>query len=88
MIAFQKLTLAQKETYNEILHSIPERSCEYSFANLFLWGRQQVAFAHGCVLFFSHFFGRTLYPYPIGNGDKKAAIEALLADARERGICR
>ena len=89
MIDFQKLTLDDKADYEAILHTVPERSCEYSFANLYLWGRQQVAFRFGCVLFFSHFFGRTLYPYPIGTGDKRAAIEAILEDARERGIpCR
>jgi hypothetical protein len=30
-----------------------------------------------------------VYPYPIGSGNKRAALEAILADARERGIpCR
>ena len=89
MIAFHRITLADKSAYETILHSIPARGCEYSFANLFMWGRQEIAFLHGCVVFFSHFYGRSLYPYPIGNGDKKAAIEAILADARDRGLpCR
>ena len=44
---------------------------------------------HGCVIFFSHLFGKSVYPYPIGDGDKRAALEAILADSRERGIpCR
>ena len=89
MIPFQRLTLAQKEAYDKILFSCPPRGCEYSFANLCLWGRQQAAFLHGCVAFFSHFYGRSVYPYPIGSGDKKAVIEEILLDARERGIpCR
>ncbi len=89
MIDFQRLTLAQKDEYNRILMSCPERGCEYSFANLYLWGRQQAAFLHGCVAFFSHFRGRSVYPYPIGPGDRKAVIEAILEDARQRGIpCR
>ena len=89
MIVFRRLALGQKAEYERILLSCPERGCEYSFANLYLWGRQQTAFLHGCVAFFSHFQGRTLYPYPIGPGDRKAVIEAILADARERGIpCR
>ena len=89
MIPFQRLTLAQKEAYDKILFSCPPRGCEYSFANLCLWGRQQAAFLHGCVAFFSHFYGRSIYPYPIGSGDKKAVIEEILLDARERGIpCR
>ena len=89
MIDFHRLKIAQKEEYEKILFSVPTRGCEYSFANLFLWGRQQVAFLHGCVAFFSHFYGRSVYPYPIGNGDRKSVIEAILQDAKTRGIpCR
>ena len=89
MIDFQRLTFAQKEEYERILFASGERGCEYSFANLCLWGRQQVAFLHGCAGFFSHFYGRSVYPYPIGPGDRRAVIEAYLADAKERGIpCR
>ena len=89
MIEFQRLNADQKEAYNAILMACPERGCEYSFANLFLWGRQHVAFTKDCVAFFSHFYGKSVYPYPIGNGDKKAVIEAILSDSRKRGIpCR
>ena len=89
MINFQRLDFSQKEAYEQILFSCPPRGCEYSFANLILWGRQQAAFLHGCVAFFSHFHGRSVYPYPIGPGDRRAVIEELLLDARERGIpCR
>lgn len=89
MIDFQRLGLEKKAEYDAILFSCPARGCEYSFANLHLWGRQEVAFLHGCVAFFSHFYGKTLYPYPIGNGDRRAVIEEILQDARQRGIpCR
>ena len=89
MIAFHRIGFADKATYEEILRACPERSCEYSFANLLLWGRQEIAFINGCVAFFSHFYGKSVYPYPIGNGDKKAVIEAILQDAKERGLpCR
>ena len=89
MIDFQRLNLSQKEEYEKILFSCPPRGCEYSFANLSLWGRQQAAFLHGCVAFFSHFYGRSVYPYPIGPGDRRAVIEEILRDAKERGIpCR
>ena len=85
MIDFQRVRPAQKDAYNAILLSSPPRGCEYSFTNLYLWGRQQVAFLHGCVAFFSHFNGKTVYPYPIGSGDRRAVLE----DSRERGIpCR
>ena len=89
MIDFHRFTPEQKEAYQQILFASPRRGCEYSFANLCLWGRQQAAFLHGCVAFFSHFDGHSVYPYPIGGGDRKAVIEEILADAKERGIpCR
>lgn len=89
MIDFHKPRLSEKEAYEEILFAAPPRGCEYSFANLNLWGRQNIAFLHGCVALFSHFYGKSVYPYPIGSGDKKAVIEAILHDAKMRGIpCR
>ena len=89
MIDFQRMPFSQKEAYEQILFSCPPRGCEYSFTNLYLWGRQETAFLHGCVAFFSHFYGRSVYPYPIGSGDKRAVLEAILEDSRERGIpCR
>lgn len=89
MIDFRRMTPADKAQYDTLLFSGTERGCEYSFANLFLWGHQKAAFLHGCVLIFSHFHGKSVYPFPIGPGDKKAAIEAILQDAEDRGIpCR
>ena len=82
MIDFQRVRPAQMEAYNAILLSSPPRGCEYSFANLYLWGRQQVAFLHGCAAFFSHFNGKTLYPYPIGSGDRRAVLEEIIQDSR------
>ncbi len=89
MIPFQKANSKDKTQYEDILFSVPARGCEYSFANLVLWGRQNIAFLHGCAALFSHFYGRSVYPYPIGSGDKKAVIEDILHDAKMRGIpCR
>lgn len=89
MIEFRRVQLRQKEEYQTILFAGAGRSCEYSFANKYLWGRQEMAYLHGCVAFFSHFNGKSVYPYPIGPGDRKAVLEAVVGDARERGIpCR
>ena len=86
MIDFQRPEPSRREAYNRILFAAPERGCEYSFTNLCLWGRQRMAFLHGCVAIFSHFNGKSVYPYPIGGGDKQAVIQALMEDSRERGI--
>lgn len=86
MIPFEPFTLDFKPEYDAFLMNEDNRGCEYSFANLYLWGVQQHGSAAGCVVFFSHFFGRSVYPWPIGPGDKRAALEAVLSDARQRGI--
>lgn len=89
MIDFHRTTLEDKSRYEEILFGSPNRGCEYSFANKYLWGRQEIAFLHGCAVFFSHFYGKSVYPYPIGPGDRKAVIKEILLDASQRGIpCR
>ena len=73
----------------EITAYISTRICTRLLSNLYLWGRQQAAFVHGCAVFFSHFDGRSVYPYPIGGGDRRAVVEEILEDAKERGIpCR
>lgn len=89
MIPFHKLKLSEKEQYDALLFEDAPQGCEYSFANQVLWGRQQAAFIHGCAAIFSHFDGRSVYPFPVGGGDKRAVIGEILEDARERGIpCR
>ena len=89
MIEFKRLKLSQKENYEKILLACPGRSCEYAFANMYLWGRQETAFFPDCVGFFSHFNGKSIYPYPMGSGDRRAVVETVIRDARERGIpCR
>ena len=89
MIDFQPLALDSKAQYDAILFACGERGCEYSFANLYLWGRQKAAFVEGNLVFFSQFNRRSVYPFPIGPGDRKAALEAVIHDAKTRGIpCR
>ena len=89
MIDFVRLRPDLRDQYNALLFSCPERGCEYSFANLFLWGHQKIALSADSAAFFSHFHGHSVYPYPIGTGDKKALIEVIIQDARDRGIpCR
>ncbi len=89
MIEFCRPRPEWKARYDALLAGAGERGCEYSFANLCLWGRQSIAFFQGCAVFFSHFNGKSVYPYPIGNGDKRAVLEAVIHDSRTRGIpCR
>ena len=86
MIHFERLTLDKKPEYDALLRHAAHRGCAFSFANLYLWGRQCAARVGDHLLLFSHFDGRTMYPYPVGPGEAKEAIELLMADAAERGI--
>lgn len=89
MIDYAPLTLADQALYESYLRDGRERGCEFSFANLYLWGRQNFAVLHGHITFFSQFNRRSVYPFPLGTGDKKPILDAIIADARARGIpCR
>ena len=86
MIPFERLTLDKKAEYDTILQHAAHRGCAFSFANLYLWGRQCAARVGDQLLLFAHFHGKTMYPYPAGPGEAREAVELLMADARERGI--
>ena len=78
MIDFQKIDLSKREQYQAHLCTAGERGCEYSFTNLYMWGRQKIAMLHGCVAFFSQYERRSVYPFPVGDGDVGAVLEAIL----------
>lgn len=89
MINFKPITIDDKLIYEKYLKDGKERGCEFSFVNLYLWGRQNAAIIHEHLVLFSQFNRRTVYPFPVGTGDKSAVLDAIINDARERGIpCR
>lgn len=89
MIDFQPITPQHKNAYEQCLFHSPERGCEYNFANLFMWGRQKIAFLEGFAVIFCQFSRKSVYSFPVGNGDLKKAVDAIIADAAKRGIpCR
>ncbi len=86
MIDFHRLELSQKDRYDQLLRNCGQRGCEYSFTNLFLWGRQKAAFVDGYLALFSQFDRRSVYPFPIGQGDIRPVLDAIIHDAHTRGI--
>lgn len=89
MIQFQPVDLQNKTLYESYLPDGNEHGCEFSFANLYLWGRQKFAVLHDHIVLFSQYGGRSAYSFPIGKGSKKNALDAIIADARARGVpCR
>lgn len=86
MIPYKRLDLREKALFDAYLHACGERGCEYSFVNLFLWGRQKAAITDGYLTLFSQFDRRSVYPFPIGQGDIKPVLDAIIHDSRTRGI--
>ena len=86
MIPFERLNLNQKEEYEGYLAHLGDHGCEYSFVNKFLWGRQKAAFLNGYLVVFAQFDRKSIYLFPIGTGDLKPVLDAIIHDARARGI--
>ena len=88
MIDFKPITLERKEELLAYLRG-SNRGCEVSFGNLCMWGSQKGAVVADRLVLFARWDGRCVYPFPVGPGDLKTAVDAILADARERDIpCR
>lgn len=88
MIELKPITLEDKSLYERNLFDGKERGCEYTFANLFLWAKAKIAVERDQIVLFSQ-FNRGTYLYPIGPGDKKSVLDAIIADAKDKGIaCR
>lgn len=86
MIPFKRLRAEDRDTYHPILYSCGKQNSEYSFNNLFLWGRQEVAEVAGCVCALCHWDDKSMYLFPQGDGDLLRAISLLSQDAAERGL--
>lgn len=89
MIEFRKLVPEDRTLYKKYLAHCENRGCEYSFVNLNIWGRQRAAFLDGFLVLFSQFDRSSVYPFPLGQGDVKPVLDAIIHDARRRGLtCR
>ena len=86
MIPYQRANIADIDRYNSYLYEAPERGCEYSFANVCIWGRQKYAFLHGYLTILAQFDRRCVYPFPVGTGDIRPVLDAIIHDAHARGI--
>jgi len=87
MIDFRNIELNDKKLYNAYLYQSPLKGSEYSFGNLFMWGLQGITELHNHIVLYSKYDGHCFYPFPIGTGDKKAVLDAIFTDARERNVC-
>ena len=86
MISFKKLELSHRPLLEDYLIRANKQSCEYTFANLFIWGRKKIAEYNGFLLLQSQFDRKTVYIFPVGVGDVKPALDTIISDAQMRGI--
>lgn len=85
MIPFQKITSVLRPGMQQALLQ-NRKGCEYSFTNMRIWGRQQAAFLDGYWAIFAQFDRKAVYPFPVGEGDIRPVLDAIIQDARQRGI--
>lgn len=86
MLDFQIVRLSDREKLLPFYQFAHSRGCEYSFVNLYIWGRQEYAIVGDCLVVFAHWGGRSVYAYPVGPGEKRPVLELLMDDAAQRGI--
>ena len=85
MLNFRKILPTDRDTMHAYFYRAEGHGSEYSFANLFLWGDQRVAFADGTPLILSRFGSWYSYLMPL-TGDRERSIALLREDAQARGI--
>ena len=85
-IEFQSIRPSDRAIFEQFAGQEQGRGCECTFANLYMWGEQSLAVYAEHLTLLSVFGRRIVYPFPFGEGEKRGVIEALMADARERGI--
>ena len=86
MIDFQRLSLQDRQRIFDCFKEAQREGCEYSFVNLYLWGKQLGAWVGEHFVVFSHYMGHSVYLFPSGKGDVIPVLWEMEKDAKERGI--
>lgn len=89
MLTFRRVELSDREQIAALHHASPDRGCEYTFGNIFIWRDvydTKVAFTDDglCVVRFDKVVEAYLFPFGTGAG-VKAAIDNMLADSAALG---
>lgn len=83
---FKELTLEDKKWIDPLLKTKQYRACEYSFANLYIWGKQYNAEVANIDGFYVAKLGnKGAFSYPVGEGSPKGVIEKLIEYTKEKG---
>lgn len=88
MISFKDIEPQDKELITSYTLNAPRRNCDLSFSNLCSWRflyNTRFAIMDGFLLLKFRANGKSVYMMPIGNGDLKKVLDALMEDARREG---
>jgi len=84
MIKFKDITLEDKEAITSITMNSERKNCDLSFSNLCSWRFMydtKFAIVDGFLLFKFYMNNQLAYMMPVGEGDLKKILEAIIDDA-------
>lgn len=88
MLEFHPITIEDRPRLGEILKSAPDRGCEYTFGNLFIWKDTydtQVAYSGDGLAVVRFTEEPHAYLFPVGEGDVGSAVEDMLKQSASLG---
>lgn len=88
MIGFRPIEVEDRERVQRYTLQSSRRNCDLSFSNLYSWRflyRTQIAEMDGFLLFRFYIEGERAYMMPVGEGDVRPVLEALMEDAWKDG---
>lgn len=89
MIKFKEITLEDKAWITQKFKEDNRMGCENSFANNLIWSatyKVQTAEVSDCCVIRFILNSEVYYSFPIGSGNKKEAVEALLMQAEKEKV--
>ncbi len=87
-LTIKKPELTDKATIDHYFHVNPTRSCEYTFANLFLWCRHyRVGYTFAGEMLVFQYTDEKVFTFPLGDRSHlKETVDMLMAWCEEQGI--
>ena len=87
MIDFHDITVRDQRWIEPILHAANKPGADYTFTSMLFWTNYygQVGRMGDFVTQYLHWEGRNIYLFPAGQGDLRAAVDAVLDDSLRRG---
>ena len=87
MIDFHDITVRDQRWIEPILHAANKPGADSTFTSMLFWTNYygQVGRVGDFVTQYLHWEGRNIYLFPAGQGDLRAAVDAVLDDSLRRG---